>query len=170
MTHGGAVLRRRRYLYATIDVAALQYRIRQGYAHIVYVTDLSQAHHFAQLFQVRALTSSGCRACDCRVTWLCVVCCAQLPRRLRWRRGVADIMPKDAASSHATGSVGDADAVALYHAGFGMVLGADNKKLSSRDGVDMTLSSLLEQGLEVGCAPVSCFMMRSLIAARCLFV
>lgn len=35
--------------------------------------------------------------------------------------------------------------VALEHAAFGLVTGPDGRKLSSRDGTDLTLASLLEQ-------------------------
>jgi arginyl-tRNA synthetase len=39
--------------YATTDLAALRYRIRQdGAERIIYVTDAGQANHFAQVFQV----------------------------------------------------------------------------------------------------------------------
>lgn len=41
-----------RYLYATIDVAAIRRRINAGFNHIVYVTDSSQCLHFTSLFQV----------------------------------------------------------------------------------------------------------------------
>jgi len=41
------------YNYATTDLAALRYRIRQDQADwIIYVTDAGQANHFAQVFQV----------------------------------------------------------------------------------------------------------------------
>jgi arginyl-tRNA synthetase len=41
------------YNYATTDLAALRYRIRQDRANrIIYVTDAGQANHFAQVFQV----------------------------------------------------------------------------------------------------------------------
>lgn len=41
------------YNYATTDLAALRYRIRQDQANwIIYVTDAGQANHFAQVFQV----------------------------------------------------------------------------------------------------------------------
>ncbi|MCW6036447.1 arginine--tRNA ligase [Spirulina subsalsa FACHB-351] len=41
------------YNYATTDLAALQYRIRQDEAErIIYVTDAGQANHFTQVFQV----------------------------------------------------------------------------------------------------------------------
>ncbi|TVQ43116.1 MAG: arginine--tRNA ligase [Gloeocapsa sp. DLM2.Bin57] len=41
------------YNYATTDLAALQYRIREDKANrIIYVTDMGQANHFAQFFQV----------------------------------------------------------------------------------------------------------------------
>ncbi len=41
------------YNYATTDLAAIRYRIRQdGAERIIYVTDAGQANHFAQVFQV----------------------------------------------------------------------------------------------------------------------
>ena len=41
------------YNYATTDLAALRYRIREDKAtRIIYVTDIGQAGHFAQVFQV----------------------------------------------------------------------------------------------------------------------
>ncbi|PSO50887.1 MAG: arginine--tRNA ligase [Cyanobacteria bacterium SW_9_44_58] len=41
------------YNYATTDLAAIRYRIRQdGAQRIIYVTDAGQANHFAQVFQV----------------------------------------------------------------------------------------------------------------------
>jgi arginyl-tRNA synthetase len=41
------------YNYATTDLAALQYRVRQdGVQRIIYVTDVGQSSHFAQVFQV----------------------------------------------------------------------------------------------------------------------
>jgi arginyl-tRNA synthetase len=41
------------YNYATTDLAALQYRIKEdGADKIIYVTDAGQANHFAQVFQV----------------------------------------------------------------------------------------------------------------------
>ncbi|WP_341525396.1 arginine--tRNA ligase [Nostoc sp. UHCC 0302] len=41
------------YNYATTDLAALRYRIQQDEAkRIIYVTDVGQANHFAQVFQV----------------------------------------------------------------------------------------------------------------------
>lgn len=41
------------YNYATTDLAALQYRIKQdGGDRLIYVTDVGQANHFAQVFQV----------------------------------------------------------------------------------------------------------------------
>jgi len=41
------------YNYATTDLAALRYRIQQdGAQRIIYVTDVGQANHFAQFFQV----------------------------------------------------------------------------------------------------------------------
>jgi len=41
------------YNYATTDLAALRYRIKQDNAQrIIYVTDTGQANHFAQVFQV----------------------------------------------------------------------------------------------------------------------
>lgn len=43
------------YNYATTDLAAIRYRIRQdGADRIIYVTDAGQANHFAQFFQVAA--------------------------------------------------------------------------------------------------------------------
>ncbi len=39
--------------------------------------------------------------------------------------------------------------VKLSHAHFGLVLGADGKKLSSRDGVDLTLEDLLDSSVSV---------------------
>jgi arginyl-tRNA synthetase len=41
------------YNYATTDLAALQYRVKQdGAERIIYVTDAGQSNHFAQVFQV----------------------------------------------------------------------------------------------------------------------
>jgi arginyl-tRNA synthetase len=40
------------YLYSTTDLAALQYRLKQGLEWMVYVTDESQKPHFQQLFKV----------------------------------------------------------------------------------------------------------------------
>lgn len=41
------------YNYATTDLAAIRYRIRQDHAdRILYLTDIGQANHFAQVFQV----------------------------------------------------------------------------------------------------------------------
>ncbi|WP_346289605.1 arginine--tRNA ligase [Sphaerothrix gracilis] len=41
------------YNYATTDLAAVRYRIQQDEAdRIIYVTDIGQANHFAQIFQV----------------------------------------------------------------------------------------------------------------------
>ena len=40
------------YLYATIDIAALNQRVAAGYNQIVYVTDSSQSLHFQSLFRV----------------------------------------------------------------------------------------------------------------------
>lgn len=41
------------YNYATTDLAALQYRIKQdGGDRLIYVTDAGQSNHFAQIFQV----------------------------------------------------------------------------------------------------------------------
>lgn len=41
------------YNYATTDLAALRYRIQQDHADwIIYVTDVGQSNHFAQVFQV----------------------------------------------------------------------------------------------------------------------
>ncbi len=41
------------YNYATTDLAALRYRIQQdGADRIIYVTDMGQSNHFAQVFQV----------------------------------------------------------------------------------------------------------------------
>ncbi len=45
------------YLYATTDLAALQYRIKQGKQWIIYVTDESQKQHFQQLFKVAMNTN-----------------------------------------------------------------------------------------------------------------
>ena len=46
-------------------------------------------------------------------------------------------------------STGAGGLMKLSHAAFGLVLGADGKKLSSRDGVDLTLEELLNQGVQV---------------------
>lgn len=41
------------YNYATTDLAAIKYRIKEDEAErIIYVTDAGQANHFAQVFQV----------------------------------------------------------------------------------------------------------------------
>ncbi len=41
------------YNYATTDLAAIRYRIREDHAkRLIYVTDAGQANHFAQVFQV----------------------------------------------------------------------------------------------------------------------
>jgi arginyl-tRNA synthetase len=41
------------YNYATTDLAAIRYRVTQDHAdRIIYVTDMGQANHFAQVFQV----------------------------------------------------------------------------------------------------------------------
>lgn len=40
-------------------------------------------------------------------------------------------------------------AVKLSHAHFGLVLGKDGRKLSSREGVELTLEGLLDAGVEV---------------------
>lgn len=47
-----------------------------------------------------------------------------------------------------TGVAGQWPDATLHHVAYGMVQGADGRKLSSRDGSDMTLQALLDEGQE----------------------
>lgn len=83
------------FLYATTDIAALLYRVRElGADEILYVVDSRQAHHFEQLFAVGQLL--------------------QLQAKLE-------------------------------HISFGTVLDEHGKPLKTRDGVAVTLASLLDE-------------------------
>ncbi len=88
------------YNYATTDLAAIRYRVRDDQAErILYVTDSGQANHFTQVFQVA--------------------------------RKVA-LAP---------------DAVELTHVPFGLVQGADGKKLKTRSGDTPKLRDLLDEAV-----------------------
>jgi len=88
------------YNYATTDLAALQYRIQQDQVQrIIYVTDIGQANHFAQVFQVA--TRAG-------------------------------ILRED---------------IEVVHVPFGLVLGADGKKIKTRSGETVRLRDLLDEAI-----------------------
>ncbi len=87
--------------YATTDLAALKYRVKQDDADkIIYVTDAGQSNHFAGVFQVAK------------------------------RSG---ILPEN---------------VQVVHVPFGLVLGKDGKKLSTRAGKTIKLKDLLDEAVD----------------------
>jgi arginyl-tRNA synthetase len=88
------------YNYATTDLAAIRYRINTDHAKtLVYVTDIGQQNHFAQVYAVARLAG--------------------------WA-------PED---------------VKLVHVPFGLVQGADGKKLKTRAGDTVKLRDLLEEAV-----------------------
>jgi len=88
------------YNYATTDLAAIRYRVNTDHAStLVYVTDIGQRDHFAQVFAVAKLAG--------------------------WAP----------------------DPVKLVHVPFGLVQGADGKKLKTRAGDTVRLRDLLEEAV-----------------------
>jgi arginyl-tRNA synthetase len=107
------------FLYATIDLAALRARLSAGYDRVVYVTDAAQGPHFRQVFAAGVLAG-----------WI-------------GEDGANRVVAAAAAAGNGGGR-----RVSLEHAAFGVVTGEGGKKLSSRDGTDLTLRSLLDQGVD----------------------
>lgn len=108
------------FLYATVDVAALQSRLDGSLDALVYVVDASQSRHFEQLFEVG--------------------------RRAGWLRDGGDDGGLDD-DGHADVDGGGGVDAHVTHVAFGVVQGSDGRKLSSRDGTDMTLAALCDEGV-----------------------
>ena len=118
------------YLYAAIDAAALYQRLAAGFDRIIYITDEAQSHHFRSLFAL-AVSAGWVDIASTND----VVGIPGLHRRVFANR---------LCRLQSGGSLHALATVVLEHASFGVVTAGGNK-ISSRDGTDLTLRSLLDQ-------------------------
>jgi arginyl-tRNA synthetase len=106
------------YLYATTDLAALQYRLEHDKANsLLYVTDNGQSQHFQMLFKAAVLAGL-------------------LPRS-----------PSSHFSQESFESKNEKK-VEISHVPFGLVLGEDGKKIKTRSGESVKLKDLLNESIE----------------------
>lgn len=120
------------YLYSTTDLAALVHRVWVENADkIVYVTDVGQKDHFKKVFE--AVERAGL-----------------LPGGSRPISNVHDALRSILGSKVKIHT--KTAATELLHAGFGVVLGSDGKRLKSRTGESIRLKELLNMAIDKAAA------------------